>query len=204
MATETQVISISQTLEKLNEKLTALVARGDSMEVSDPASDLAAKQFKIECDSYEKAVDLFADPDITDLRERVSKLVVAKKALLDPVLRVKKLVIEKYRAWEESERVAAENDKGAPKGAVVKPSIPTLAGALSRRLYKVAVENEDVILLEWVKARKYRDKDSQYRAMFLRSYIRIDEAAIQAAARSEKGWNELKAQKVPGLKFWTE
>ena len=208
MASETQVISISQTLEKLNAQLSALVARGDSLEVSDPATDLAAKQFKIECDSYEKAVDLLCDPEITELRERVSKAVVTKKALLDPVLRVKKDVIAKYRAWEEAERVAAakEAEKLKKKGetVTVKPSIPTLAGAPSTRRFKVKVVSKEAFLLEWIKARKYRDKESQMRALILESYIQIDEAGIQAAARSEKGWNELKAMKLAGLEFYTE
>lgn len=209
----TQVIPISRldSLEKLNEALTKLVARGEAIEVKDAASDLEAKQFKIECDSYEKAVDLLCDPEIVELRERTSKAVASKKVLLDPVLRVKKLVIEGYRAWEEAERKAAEKEqaklnKGGKEASLasVKPSIPTLQGAQSRRLYKVQVVDQDAILFEFIKAKRGKTNKDKMRAMFLRSYIRVDEAAIQAVARSEKGWKELQEAKVPGLRFWTE
>lgn len=207
----TQVIPISRldSLEKLNEALSKLVSRGEAIEVKDAASDLEAKQFKIECDSYEKAVDLLCDPEIVELRERTSKAVASKKVLLDPVLRVKKLVIEGYRAWEEAERKAAEKEaaKANKKGGEavqVKPSIPTLQGAQSRRLYKVQVVDHDAILFEFIKAKRGKTKKDMMRALYLRSYIRIDEAAIQAVARSEKGWKELQEAKVPGLRFWTE
>lgn len=207
----TQVIPISKldSLEKLDKALSVLVARGEGIEVSDQLTDLAAKEFEVECKSYEKAVDLFADPDITELRERVTHLVSAKKALLAPMLRVFELVKTKRRAWEEAERKAAEKEtaKANRKGGEaieIRPSIPTLQGAQSRRLYKVKVEDADAILLEWLKAKKGKTNKDKMRAMFLRSYIRLDEAGIQAVARSEKGWKELKEQGVPGLRFWTE
>jgi hypothetical protein len=215
----TQVIPISKldSLEKLSATLEKLVARGDSIEVRDPLTDLQAKEFEVECKSYEKAVDLFTDPEITELRERVTHAVSAKKALMAPMLRVFELVRTKRRAWEESERVAAEkaNAKQPKKGGEavqVSPSIPTLAGAQSRRMYKVSVEDEDAVLYEWLKAERGskklprkadRDKTA-YRAMFLRSYIKVDAAAVQAAARSKEGWEKLKSENVPGLKFWTE
>jgi hypothetical protein len=207
----TQVIPISKldSLEKLSTALEALVSRGETIEVSDQVTDLRAKEFEVECKSYEKAVDLFADPEITELRERTTHAVSAKKALLAPMLRVFEMVRTKRRQWEEAERVAAEkatakaNKKGG-EAVEVKPAIPTLAGAQSRRQYKVSVEDEDAVLYEWLKAERGRTNKDKYRAMFLRSYIRVDANAIQAAARSEEGWRKLKAENVNGLKFWTE
>jgi hypothetical protein len=209
MSTEVIPISKLDSLEKLDAALSVLVARGESIEVSDQLTDLQAKEFEVECKSYEKAVDLFSDPEITELRERTTHLVSAKKSLLAPMLRVFELVKGKRRKWEEAERVAAEkaNAKQPKRGGEaiqISPAIPTLQGVQSRRLYRVAVEDEDAILVAWALAKRGKTKQDQYRAMFLRSYIRVDEDAIKAAARSEKGWKELREEKVPGLKFWTE
>jgi hypothetical protein len=207
----TQLVPISKldSLEKLNAALSALVARGEGIEVSDQRTDLQAKEFEIECKSYEKAVDLFADGEIQDLRERTSKAVAAKKALLSPMLRVFEMVKSSRRRWEEAERVATEKEqakqnKRGGEPIEIKPAIPTLAGAQSRRLYKVKVESEDAILYEWVKAERGKTKRDALRALFLRSWIRVDEAAVQAVARSKEGWERLKAEEVPGLKLWTE
>jgi len=198
-------------VEKLNEHLAVLVKRGEAIHVTDQATDLQAKQYEIECTSYEKAVDVYADPDIADARERLSGLQAAKKMLLAPVLTVMGVVRSQRRLWEEQERQAAEREQKTkenskrPGGPIeIKPSIPTLQGAQSRRIYKVKVTDADVILAAWAKARAGRSKKDQYRAMFLRSYIRVDEAAMQAAARSKEGWEALKAEKIPGVEFWTE
>lgn len=207
----TGVIPFSKldSLDKLNEAVSVLVAKGESIDVCDASTDLVAKQFLVECKSYEKAVDLFSDPEITDLRERTSRLVAAKKSLLAPMLRVFEMVKGRSRVWEEAERVATAkaNEKANKKGGEaieIKPAIPTLQGVPSRRLYKVRVENADAVLEDYLKAKRGRTKEDVRRAMFLRSYIKIDEAAIQAVARSEKGWKVLQEEKVPGLKFWTE
>ena len=198
-------LSEEEALAKLNQQVAALVAKGRSIEVIDPATDLQAKQFRVECKSYEKAVDLFCDGDIQDATERVAKLRTAKKELLLPMEIILEAVDNNRKAWEEKERQLADKE-GEKFGdtITIRPRIPTLQGVASTRRYKVAVEDEDEILLAWMKAKRGRTKKDAMLAMILRSYIHVDEKAIQAVARSEKGWHELQEQKIPGLKFWTE
>ena len=210
-----QIGTTQVTLDRLNERLGMLIKKGEAIRVTDVRSCLAAKQFRVECKGYEKAVDLYADGDIQDASERLSKLRAAKKILLAPVLAVLDVVDKNRRTWEEQERQAAEHDvenlresfkkqgrSGEP--IEVRPAIPTLEGTQSRRRYCVKLNDPDAVLEDWAKAKAGRTKKDQYRAMFLRSYLRVDEAAIQAAARSEEGWKKLKAEKIHGLKFWTE
>src|SRR6266851_4846159 len=95
-------------LQQLNERVAALVKHGESIDVKDQASDVLAKQFKVEVKSYEKAVDLYADADIQDVKERLSTLQTAKKMLLAPVLAVFETVERRRKAWEEQERQRTE------------------------------------------------------------------------------------------------
>lgn len=98
-------------LTQLNETLAALIQRGGGIQVKDAASDLEAKQFKVEVKSYEKAVDLFTDGDIQDAKERLSKLQAAKKMLLAPLEAIAETVERKRRTWEEDERRRAEAEQ---------------------------------------------------------------------------------------------
>ena len=208
----TQVVTDTEKLkyvDELNERIAALVERGEGIRVVDAATDLEAKQFELDCKGYEKAVDLYADADIQEARERASKLVAAKKMLLDPILKILGRVKSQRRWWEEQERAAAEKeqkaaDKKCGEPIQIRPSIPTLQGTQSRRLYKAKVNDPDAVLEAWAKARQDRTKKGRYRAMFLRSYIDVNEVAVQAAARSQEGWEKLRAEKIPGIEFWTE
>jgi hypothetical protein len=195
-----------EAVERLNERLSELIKKGEAIKVSDAKSCLEAKMYEVEVKSYYSAVDEYANPDINDADERLKRLRAAKKMLLAPLDAVLATVkgIRKY--WEEQERVASEKeqakaDKKGGEPITIRPSIPTLQGTQSRRQYKVAVENADLVLQAYIDARKAR---KTYRVMFLRQFIVVDEAAVSAAARSEKGWRELKEQNVPGLKLWTE
>jgi hypothetical protein len=111
MATHEIVTSKDQMIERLNEKLGALVKRGEAINVTDQASDVLAKQYKVEIRSYEKAVDLYADGDIYEVKERLTNLQTAKKMLLAPALAVLELVEKSRKKWEEEERKKAEADE---------------------------------------------------------------------------------------------
>lgn len=104
----THIVKPEEALEQLNQKLAALIKRGEDIEVKDAASDLEAKQFRVEVQSYAKAVDLYADADIQDAKERLSKLQAAKKMLLAPIQTVLDAVDRRRRQWEEDERKRAE------------------------------------------------------------------------------------------------
>jgi hypothetical protein len=98
-------------LTALNQKMSALVAKGESLKVCDQATDLDAKQFELEVKSYEKAVDLYADADIQDATERLNRLRIAKMKLLQPLVLVRDKVRGIRKAWEEAERRAAEAEE---------------------------------------------------------------------------------------------
>lgn len=136
-------------LTQLNETLAALIQRGGGMEVKDAASDLEAKQFKVEVKSYEKAVDLFADGDIQDAKERLSKLQGAKKMLLAPLQSVLEVVERKRRTWEEDERRKAEAEqrrlqeearKAAEARAAEQRKLDEAAAAERRKAEQKAIE----------------------------------------------------------------
>jgi hypothetical protein len=98
-------------LTALNQKMSALVAKGESIKVCDQMTDLDAKQFELEVKSYEKAVDLYADGDIQDATERLNRLRIAKMKLLQPLVLVRDKVRGIRKAWEEGERRAAEAEE---------------------------------------------------------------------------------------------
>ena len=102
------ILQQSIDLAALNQKMSALVAKGESLKVCDQTTDLDAKQFELEVKSYEKAVDLYADADIQDATERLNRLRIAKMKLLQPLVLVRDKVRGIRKAWEEAERRAAE------------------------------------------------------------------------------------------------
>ena len=105
------ILQQSLDLTALNQKMSALVAKGESLKVCDQATDLDAKQFELEVKSYEKAVDLYADADIQDATERLNRLRIAKMKLLQPLVLVRDKVRGIRKAWEEAERRAAEAEE---------------------------------------------------------------------------------------------
>ena len=105
------ILQQSLDLTALNQKMSALVAKGESLKVCDQATDLDAKQFELEVKSYEKAVDLYADADIQDATERLNRLRIAKMKLLQPLVLVRDKVRGIRKAWEEAERKAAEMEE---------------------------------------------------------------------------------------------
>lgn len=107
----TQLVSANSQLEQLNEKLAALVNRGNSLQVKDAETCIAAKEFKVECKSYEKAVELATDGEIQDAKERLTKLQNAKKMLLLPMQTALDAVERRRRTWEEDERRRAEAEQ---------------------------------------------------------------------------------------------
>jgi hypothetical protein len=111
MATSQIMPQKEEILQQLNERVAALVRRGESIDVKDQASDVLAKQFKVEVKSYEKAVELYADGDIQEVKERLSSLQTAKKMLLAPVLAILETVERRRKAWEEEERRKAEAEQ---------------------------------------------------------------------------------------------
>ncbi len=111
MATAEIIKQKDEVLGQLNERVAALVKRGEAIQVTDQASDVLAKQFKVEVKSYEKAVELYADGDIQDAKERLSTLQTAKKMLLAPVLEVFETVEKRRKLWEEEERKKAEAEQ---------------------------------------------------------------------------------------------
>src|ERR1700746_2156692 len=154
MSTTPIVGPSTEILKDLNLRLELLVSKGKSINVTDPQSDLEAKEFRVECKSYEKAVDLFCDGDITDLSERLTKLRKAKKELLLPMEVILTAVDNMRKPWEENERKAAEKEQAKYGNTVeIRPAIPSLQGVASRRMYRVAVEDEDAVLLAWMKAK---------------------------------------------------
>lgn len=107
----TPVLQKSLDLTKLNQAVAALVAKGESIEVSDASTCLDAKQFELNCKEYEKAVDLYTDADITAKQAELNQLRIAKKRLLDPMQNVKALVQGRRKHWEELERRNAEAEQ---------------------------------------------------------------------------------------------
>lgn len=108
----TQLINVGEeALQQLNEKLAALIKRGEAIEVKDAGTCIAAKEFKVECRSYEKAVELATDGDIQDAKERLTKLQNAKKMLLLPMQTALGAVERRRRMWEEDERRRAEAEQ---------------------------------------------------------------------------------------------
>lgn len=109
--TQTAIEPRKEALEKLNQKVGELIASGQKIEVKDAATCLEAKQFSIQVKSYQKAVDLYADGDIQDAKERLSTLQAAKKMLLAPVVAILEAVETKRKRWEEEERQKAEAEQ---------------------------------------------------------------------------------------------
>jgi hypothetical protein len=109
--TQTAIVSKQETLARLNEKVGELIATGEKITVTDAASCLWAKQFSVSVKSYQKAVDLYADGDIQDAKERLSTLQAAKKMLLAPVVAIFEAVETKRKRWEEDERRKAEAEQ---------------------------------------------------------------------------------------------
>src|SRR6516164_11053791 len=105
------ILQQSIDLAALNQKMSALVAKGEAIKVCDQTTDLDAKQFELEVKSYEKAVDLYADADIQDATERLNRLRIAKMKLLQPLVLVRDKVRGSRKAWEEAERRAAEAEE---------------------------------------------------------------------------------------------
>ena len=173
METKIEIIGRQQAIIALNEKLSLLVRRGEAIEVKDASGDLQAKQYEVEVKSYFKAVDLFADGEIQDVKERLGKLTVAKKLLLAPLQAVYEKVRQLRRAWEENERKEAEKEasklsKKHGQEIDVKPSIPTVAGVQSRRNWKFNVKDAKKVKREWMmpdygrigqKVRELQDKE---------------------------------------------
>lgn len=109
--TQTQLVPKNESLAKLNQKVGELIALGEKIEVRDATSCLEAKQFSIQVKSYQKAVDLYADGDIQDAKERLSGLQAGKKMLLAPVVAILEAVDTKRKRWEEDERRKAEAEQ---------------------------------------------------------------------------------------------
>src|SRR6516162_10455743 len=134
------VLQKSLDLAALNQKMSALVAKGEAIKVCDQTTDLDAKQFELEVKSYEKAVDLYADADIQDATERLNRLRIAKMKLIQPLVLVRDKVRGIRKAWEERERRAAEEEQAKLQAKEMKkprderqqvtvmPAIPTVAG----------------------------------------------------------------------------
>src|SRR6266851_2974092 len=130
-------------LQQLNERVAALVKHGESIDVKDQASDVLAKQFKVEVKSYEKAVDLYADADIQDVKERLSTLQTAKKMLLAPVLAVFETVERRRKAAEERrerERIIEEERKRREKEIDAQRKAGELKAAEAKKLQRQAEE----------------------------------------------------------------
>jgi hypothetical protein len=111
MSTTQLAVHKDEALQRLNERVEQLVKAGEAIQVTDLSSDVAAKQFKVQVKSYETAVNLYADADIQDAKERLSTLQTAKKMLMAPVLAVLESVERKRKAWEEDERRKAEAEQ---------------------------------------------------------------------------------------------
>jgi hypothetical protein len=109
---ETQAMAVQgqEALERLNQRVGELIALGEKIEVKDAVSCLEAKQFSIQVKSYQKSVDLYADGDIQNAKERLSTLQAAKKMLLAPVAIISEAVEMKRKRWEESERLRTEQE----------------------------------------------------------------------------------------------
>ena len=114
--TQTAMAPKQEALDKLNQKVGELIASGQKIEVKDAATCLEAKQFSIEVKSYQKAVELYADGDIQDAKERLSTLQAAKKMLLAPVVAILEAVETKRKRWEEEERQKAEAEQRRLQG----------------------------------------------------------------------------------------
>jgi hypothetical protein len=98
----------NEALAKLTDRMTELVKKGEAIQVADASSCLAAKEFKVECKSYEQAVNLYADADIQNVKERLAHLQTGKKQLLAPIQSVLETVEGRRKRWEEDERRKAE------------------------------------------------------------------------------------------------
>lgn len=176
-----------EVIKRLNAKVSELIKKGESIDVTNPETCLEAKSFEVECKSYEKAVDLYADGDITDAKERLSKLQTAKKMLLIPMQAILVVVRAKRRAWEEVERREAEKEqaninKKSDVPLQVKPAIPSLPGVRSFRQWKFKIVNE---------------------ARIPRKYLIPDEAAIGKMVREFQD-KEQAERECPGIEVRTE
>jgi len=126
------ILQQSIDLAALNQKMSALVVKGEAIKVCDQTTDLDAKQFELEVKSYEKAVDLYADADIQDATERLNRLRIAKMKLLQPLVLVRDKVKNIRKAWEESERRAAEVEENRLQAEAVKAHQKEVAAQLRR------------------------------------------------------------------------
>src|SRR6516164_9400403 len=126
------ILQQSLDLTALNQKMSALVAKGESLKVCDQTTDLDAKQFELEVKSYEKAVDLYADADIQDATERLNRLRIAKMKLLQPLVLVRDKVRGIRKAWEEAERRAAEAEAQRLQDFAEEARKKEVAGMLRR------------------------------------------------------------------------
>lgn len=194
--TQQAIVPREEALARLNEKVGELIALGEKIEVKDAESCLRAKQYSVSVKSYFKSVDLYADGDIQDAKERLSTLQAAKKMLLAPVVAVFEAVEKKRKEWEESERKAAEAE-----GA--KPMIPTLQGVPSRRTYKAELMNFDAFLKEYVKVRGDRTNAGKARENYLRQFLAFDDKMLSAEARKVQDPDTL-MKAIPGIRAWTE
>lgn len=194
--TQQAIVPREEALARLNEKVGELIALGEKIEVRDAETCLWAKQYSVSVKSYFKSVDLYADGDIQDAKERLSTLQAAKKMLLAPVVAVFEAVEKKRKEWEESERKAAEAE-----GA--KPMIPTLQGVPSRRTYKAELMNFDAFLKEYVKVRGDRTNAGKARENYLRQFLAFDDKMLSAEARKVQDPDTL-MKAIPGIRAWTE
>jgi colicin import membrane protein len=97
-----------QAVIQLVERVDQLVKKGEAIQVSDASTCLAAKEFKVECKSYEQAVNLYTDSNIQNAKERLAHLQTGKKQLLAPMQSILDTVESRRRRWEEEERRKAE------------------------------------------------------------------------------------------------
>ncbi len=178
MSTSQIVPQKEEMLQQLNERVAALVKRGESIDVKDQASDVLAKQFKVEVKSYEKAVELYADGDIQEVKERLSTLQTAKKMLLAPVLAILETVERGRKAWEEQERQRTEAIQRAEQE---RARIETERKAAEER-------RERECLVEEERKRREKEIDTQRKAGDLKAaeakklQKQADEEAVRAKA----------------------
>jgi len=209
------ILQQSIDLAALNQKMSALVAKGESLKVCDQATDLDAKQFELEVKSYEKAVDLYADADIQNATERLNRLRIAKMKLLQPLVLVRDKVRGIRKAWEEAERRAAEVEENRLQAEAQKAREKEVAAQLRRgeigkreaeqlklEVPKVTVK-PSIPTISGVQSRRrwvfgIADPDK-----IPRQFLTPDLEAIGRMVRAEK--NKALAEKIcPGIEVWTE
>jgi hypothetical protein len=209
------ILQQSLDLTALNQKMSALVAKGESLKVCDQTTDLDAKQFELEVKSYEKAVDLYADADIQDATERLNRLRIAKMKLLQPLVLVRDKVRGIRKAWEEAERRAAEAEEKrlqdeANKENKRQADKDLRSGNISKKEHQERLFNIPQITVKpsiptmsgVPSTRRWKFKVVNPNVV-PRIYWRIDEEAIGKEVREIK--DKAKAEReIPGITVWSE